>query len=88
MVILNEVSLDQVLVSFTVGEDVAAGDVRTDAVIAAVQEDGTCWLGGTRWHGLAAMRAAVSNWSTTESDIDRSAEAIVRCARQVADDPR
>ena len=50
-------------------------------VIAAVQADGTCWLGGTTWHGMAAMRISVSNWSTTEADIDRSAEAILRCFR-------
>jgi hypothetical protein len=48
-----------------------------------VQQEGTCWLGGTTWHGLAAMRISVSNWSTTEEDIDRSAEAILRCAGEV-----
>jgi hypothetical protein len=46
-----------------------------------VQEDGTCWAGGTTWHGLAAMRISVSSWATTERDIDRSADAIIRCAR-------
>ncbi len=84
VVILNDVVLNQVLVGFPVGDDAVAGDARTDAVVAAVQADGTCWLGGTRWHGQAAMRIAVSNWSTTEADIDRSAEAIIRCARAVA----
>ena len=49
----------------------------TDEVIARVQEDGTCWVGGTRWHGEPAMRVSVSNWSTTEADIDRTAEAIL-----------
>ena len=51
-----------------------------DGVIARVQADGTCWVGGTRWHGVAAMRISVSNWSTTEADIDRSAEAILAAA--------
>jgi glutamate/tyrosine decarboxylase-like PLP-dependent enzyme len=76
--VLNDVVLNQVLVRF----EPPAGDADTftRAVIARVQADGTCWLGGTTWHGLAAMRVSVSNWSTTEEDIDRSADAILRCA--------
>jgi hypothetical protein len=62
----------------------AAVDDFTRRVIAAVQADGTCWLGGTTWHGMAAMRISVSNWSTTEADADISVEAILRCAREVA----
>ena len=83
--ILNDVVLNQVLVRFrgpaigSGGEDVAAGDRRTRAVIDAVQRDGTCWLGGTTWRGEAAMRVSVSSWKTTEADIDRSADAILRC---------
>jgi glutamate/tyrosine decarboxylase-like PLP-dependent enzyme len=73
--VLNEVVLNQVLVRF--GDD----DAATDAVIARVQEDGTCWLGGTRWHDAAAMRISVSGWQTTEADADRSAEAIVEAWR-------
>jgi glutamate/tyrosine decarboxylase-like PLP-dependent enzyme len=78
--ILNEVVLNQVLVRF---ESVGGGDadVRTRDVVARVQKDGTCWLGGSVWRGLAAMRISVSGWSTTEADIDASAEAILRCAR-------
>jgi glutamate/tyrosine decarboxylase-like PLP-dependent enzyme len=71
--VLNDVVLNQVLVRF-------GDDERTHAVIQAVQEDGTCWLGGTNWHGQAAMRISVSNWSTTEDDVDRSIEAILRAA--------
>ena len=52
--------------------------------IAAVQADGTCWLGGTTWHGMAAMRISVSNWSTTDADADLSVAAILRCARATA----
>ena len=78
--ILNDVVLNQVLVRFTAGGDEEAADARTREVIAAVQRDGTCWLGGTTWHGVAAMRVSVSNWRTTQDDIDRSAEAILRCA--------
>ncbi len=74
--ILNDVVLNQVLVRCEApGCD---ADALTRAVIAGVQDDGTCWLGGTTWHDMAAMRVAVSNWSTTEEDIDRSAAAIAR----------
>ena len=70
--ILNEVVLNQVLVRF--GDD----DELTRAVIAGVQKDGTCWLGGTTWQGKAAMRVSVSNWSTSEDDIAMSGAAILR----------
>jgi glutamate/tyrosine decarboxylase-like PLP-dependent enzyme len=89
--ILNDVVLNQVLVRFAPpatngsGEpDAAATDTFTRDVIAAVQADGTCWLGGTTWHGMAAMRISVSNWSTTEADADRSVAAILRCRDEVA----
>ena len=86
--ILNDVVLNQVLVRFEAeDDDAAAADDRTRRVVAAVQRDGTCWLGGTTWHGTAAMRISVSNWSTTEEDVDRSVEAILRCAREVSDLP-
>jgi glutamate/tyrosine decarboxylase-like PLP-dependent enzyme len=79
--VLNDVVLNQVLVRF---EPRRGGDADafTRAVVARVQEDGTCWLGGTRWRGRDAMRVSVSNWSTREDDIDRSAEAILRAARE------
>jgi glutamate/tyrosine decarboxylase-like PLP-dependent enzyme len=87
--ILNDVVLNQVLVRFAPPEapdaDAATIDAFTRAVIAAVQEDGTCWLGGTTWHGMAAMRISVSNWSTTEADTDLSVAAIRRCAEAVAE---
>jgi len=81
--ILNDVVLNQVLVRF---DPPGGGDADefTRAVIAAVQADGTCWLGGTTWHGMSAMRISVSNWSTTEADADISVEAILRCAAAVA----
>jgi glutamate/tyrosine decarboxylase-like PLP-dependent enzyme len=75
--ILNDVVLNQVLVSF--------GDAETtQRVIAAVQEEGTCWAGGTVWQGRTAMRISVSNWATTAEDVDRSVEAMIRCARAAA----
>ncbi len=82
--ILNDVVLNQVLVRFAPpgrrDADAATMDAFTRNVIAAVQRDGTCWLGGTTWHGMAAMRISVSNWATTEADIDLSVAAIRRCA--------
>jgi glutamate/tyrosine decarboxylase-like PLP-dependent enzyme len=71
--VLNDVVLNQVLVSF--------GDADTTSrVIAAVQDDGTCWCGGTVWQGRAAMRISVSSWATTDDDVDRSLDAILRAA--------
>jgi glutamate/tyrosine decarboxylase-like PLP-dependent enzyme len=75
--VLNDVVLNQVLVRFD--DD----DARTGQVIARVQADGTCWLSGTRWHERAAMRISFSNWSTTDADVDRSAEAIRRALFEV-----
>ncbi len=79
--ILNEVVLNQVLVRF---EPKGGDGAFTRAVVGRVQREGTCWMAGTRWHELDAMRISISNWSTTEEDIDRSAEAILACARAEA----
>ena len=72
--VLNDVVLNQVLVRFP------GGDEANQAIVAAVQRDGTCWLGGTQWDGQAVMRISISNWSTTDADIDRSAAAIAAAA--------
>lgn len=71
--VLNEVSLNQVLVSFGSAEE-------TRRVIAETQTEGTCWCGGTQWHGRTAMRISVSNWATSEEDVERSLAAILRIA--------
>ena len=63
----------QVLVSFGTPED-------TTRVIAAIQQDGTSWCGPTQWQGRTAMRISVSSWATTEADVDRSLEAMLRIA--------
>jgi glutamate/tyrosine decarboxylase-like PLP-dependent enzyme len=73
--VLNDVVLNQVLVSFGTPEE-------TGSVIQGVQRDGTCWCGGTVWQGRHAMRISVSSWATTEADVDRSLAAILRVARQ------
>jgi glutamate/tyrosine decarboxylase-like PLP-dependent enzyme len=80
--ILNDVVLNQVLVRF--GDD----DTATDAVVDAVQADGTCWMGPTTWRGRRAMRISVSNWATTVSDVDRSCAAILAAARALPARPR
>lgn len=75
-VVLNEVVINQVLVSF--------GDAEvTGEVIRRIQEEGTCWCGVTEWKGKTAMRISVSSWATTEEDVERSLEAMVRIARGV-----
>jgi glutamate/tyrosine decarboxylase-like PLP-dependent enzyme len=76
--VLNDVVINQVLVSF-------GSNDATQKVIRAVQEDGTCWCGGTVWQGKSAMRVSVSSWATTEADVDRSLEAILRIARELRD---
>jgi glutamate/tyrosine decarboxylase-like PLP-dependent enzyme len=74
--VLNEVVINQVLVSFGTPE-------KTRAVIRRVQDDGTCWCGGTEWRGAPAMRISVSSWATTTADVDASLDAILRAADSV-----
>ena len=70
--ILNDVVLNQVLVRFGDSDEV------TREVISRAQREGTCWMAGTTWHGMAAMRLSISNWATSEEDVERSAAAILR----------
>ncbi len=74
--ILNDVVLNQVLVSFGTPD-------QTSEIIAAIQSDGTCWCGGTKWQGHTAMRISVSSWATTDDDVKRSAAAIINIARKI-----
>jgi glutamate/tyrosine decarboxylase-like PLP-dependent enzyme len=76
--VLNDVVLNQVLIR------VADDDEATRATIAEVQRDGTCWIGGTVWHGRAAIRISVSNWATSVDDVKRSAAAILAAAKKAA----
>jgi glutamate/tyrosine decarboxylase-like PLP-dependent enzyme len=73
--VLNDVVINQVLVSF-------GSSKVTREVIRKVQEEGTCWCGGTVWQGKAAMRISVSSWATTEADVRESLAAIIRLARE------
>jgi len=74
--VLNDVVLNQVLVSF--------GDAaRTRRVVSRLQAEGTCWCGITLWQGHTAMRISVSNWSTGDQDVELSLEAMLRAAASV-----
>ena len=73
--ILNDVVINQALVSFGSAE-------KTREVIRHVQEEGTCWCGGTVWQGKTAMRISVSSWATTEEDVQRSLAAMIRIAQE------
>lgn len=73
--ILNDVVINQVLVSFGSAE-------RTMRVMAQVQEEGVCWCGETEWQGRVAMRISVSSWVTSDADVDASLRAILRAARK------
>ncbi|HST18775.1 MAG TPA: pyridoxal-dependent decarboxylase [Gaiellaceae bacterium] len=75
--VLNEIVLNQVLFRFP-------SDEETDAVLAAVQQSGEAWMGGTLWQGRRAIRISVSNWSTTDDDVDRTVAAFATAARGVA----
>lgn len=72
--ILNDVVLNQVLVSFGSPE-------KTERIIAGIQADGTCWCGGTVWQGKTAMRISVISWNTTDEDVELSLAAMIRVAR-------
>ncbi|MBD3415319.1 MAG: aspartate aminotransferase family protein [Candidatus Aminicenantes bacterium] len=73
--VLNDVVLNQILVSF--------GDSKTTkTIIQKIQEDGTCWCGGTKWQGHTAMRISISSWKTSLKDIEKSAEMMIRIAEE------
>jgi glutamate/tyrosine decarboxylase-like PLP-dependent enzyme len=76
--VLNDVVLNQVLVRFLDDDD------ATRAVIARVQEEGVAWMGGTTWHGRAAMRISVSNWQTTDDDVTATLASIRAALRETA----
>jgi hypothetical protein len=75
--VLNDVTLNQVLVRFT-----RDGVNVSDEVMHAIQDEGTCWMSGSSWEGEPVMRISVSNWRTSEDDIRRSAAAIESCLAQ------
>ena len=92
--VLNDVVLDQVLVTFPgAGAGVGEGDAQaqpgnaearvTARIVEAVQRSGECWMSGTTWQGRPAMRISVVNWQTTDDDVDRAVRAIEAALAQV-----
>ena len=73
--VLNDVVINQVLVSFGSPE-------RTLRTVSRLQQEGTCWCGPTVWQGHTAMRISVSSWATTEEDVDRSLQAMLKAATE------
>jgi glutamate/tyrosine decarboxylase-like PLP-dependent enzyme len=73
--VLNEVVINQVLVSF-------GDDEKTVRTIARLQAEGTCWCGSTVWQGRTAMRISVSSWATTTEDVERSLAAMIKAAQE------
>jgi glutamate/tyrosine decarboxylase-like PLP-dependent enzyme len=73
--ILNDVVINQVLVSFGDAE-------KTQRVIRGIQADGTAWCGGTVWQGHTAMRISVSSWATTGADVERCLDTMIRIAAE------
>lgn len=76
--VLNDVVLNQVLVRLPGGDD------ANRAALAAIQREGTCWLGGMTWQGQVVLRVPMVNWSTTDGDVDRSADTIARAAQAIS----
>jgi glutamate/tyrosine decarboxylase-like PLP-dependent enzyme len=74
--VANDVVLNQALISF-------GDDETTRRVVAAIQDDGTCWCGPTVWQGRAYMRISVSSWATTEDDVEMSLDAMIRVASEI-----
>ena len=75
--VLNNVVLSQVILQLPGGDD------ANRAAMAAVQREGTCWVGGTTWHGQYVLRVPICNWATSDDDVDRSADAITRVAQPI-----
>ena len=76
--VINDVVLNQVLLRLPGGDDV------NRAAVSAIQRDRTCWLGGTTWNGHYMLRISISNWATTDDDVERSADAIVLAAQSLS----
>jgi len=71
--ILNDVVINQVLVSFGSSE-------LNEKIISEIQNDGTCWVGGSKWNGSTVMRISVSSWATTDDDVEKSINVILKIA--------
>jgi glutamate/tyrosine decarboxylase-like PLP-dependent enzyme len=68
--VLNDVVLNQVVAAF-------GDDARSKRAVAALQRDGRCWCGGTRWRGQEALRVSICSWTTTQDDMATTLEALL-----------
>jgi glutamate/tyrosine decarboxylase-like PLP-dependent enzyme len=67
--VVNDVVFTQVCVSF-------GTDEVTRAVAERLLKEGTAWMTPSTWHGQAVLRISVSNWRTTDEDVDRTLAAV------------
>ena len=74
--VVNDVVFTQVCVSF--GPDEVSREVA-----ARLLKDGTAWMTPSTWHGQAVLRISVSNWRTTDEDVDRTLAAVRRILAEV-----
>jgi glutamate/tyrosine decarboxylase-like PLP-dependent enzyme len=74
--VMNDVVFTQLCVSF--GEDEV-----TREVAARLLKDGTAWMTPSTWHGQVVLRISVSNWRTTNEDVDRTVAAVRRVLAEV-----
>lgn len=81
VVIMNDVVLNQVAVQLGADMDGATADALTDRTIARIQHDGVCFVGGANWRGRQIVRISVISATTTDADIDASADAILAAWR-------
>jgi glutamate/tyrosine decarboxylase-like PLP-dependent enzyme len=77
--LMNDVVLNQVLFRF-------ATDEETDDALRRVQDAGDVWMSGTTWDGRRAIRVSVSNWQTTEDEIELALQSF-RAAVEPAQAP-
>jgi glutamate/tyrosine decarboxylase-like PLP-dependent enzyme len=61
-----------------------AHDRRTDRVIEQILADGEAFFGGVTFRGRRCMRISVSNWQTTDGDVERAVAAVDRAIRRAS----
>ena len=74
--VVNDVVFTQLCVSF-------GTDEVTREVAARLLQEGTAWMTPSTWHGQAVLRISVSNWRTTDEDVDRTLAAVRRVLAEV-----
>jgi glutamate/tyrosine decarboxylase-like PLP-dependent enzyme len=80
--VLNELHLNQIIVSFGTGTN-EERDALTRATIETLQKDNICLAGGAQWHGQWVLRLSVIFGELTESDVDRLGAAVLSAWRHV-----